>query len=183
MVSDSVSKKFGIEKSIGKIWYRKKFWIRFCSDFGYRHTLFRAEGRGWKDCEDQNILDTFSAQLSIPASWWILLMISISPIEILFRYFLFCHQRLTLWYTHFANFQYHFQCGKIVLTSLRYDPALYLIILSLAHKESWMWSFGQLTNSHRPTFGKRGSFSNKGVGGRWINHCTLWWCTVVCIAM
>jgi len=42
-VSVSVSKKFGIEKSIGfgigKIWYRKKFQIRFRSDFGYRHTL------------------------------------------------------------------------------------------------------------------------------------------------
>ena len=45
------------------------------------------------------------------------------------------------------------------------NPAFYFIILSLAHKESRMWSFGQLTNSHRPTFGKRGSFSNKGVGG------------------
>ena len=58
MVSDSVSEKFGIKKSIGfgivKIWYRekyriqywknlvseKKFRIRFRSDFGYRHTLF-----------------------------------------------------------------------------------------------------------------------------------------------
>ena len=39
-------KKFGIEKSIGfsirKIWYRKKFRIRYCSDFGYRHTLLQA---------------------------------------------------------------------------------------------------------------------------------------------
>ena len=38
-----VSKKLGIEKSIGvgigKIWYWKKFRIRFRSDFGYRHTL------------------------------------------------------------------------------------------------------------------------------------------------
>ena len=43
VVSDSVSKKLSIEKSIGfgigKIWYRKKFRIRFRSDFGYRHTL------------------------------------------------------------------------------------------------------------------------------------------------
>ena len=70
VVSDSVSKNFGIEKSIGfgivKIWYRKKYRIRyrknlvsekvsdsvsekfgigkkfrilFRSDFGYRHTL------------------------------------------------------------------------------------------------------------------------------------------------
>ena len=36
-------KKIGIEKSIGfgigNIWYRKKFWIRFRSDFWHRHTL------------------------------------------------------------------------------------------------------------------------------------------------
>ena len=46
-VSDSVLKIFGIGKSIGfgigKFWYRKKFWIRFRSDFGYRHTLFSAK--------------------------------------------------------------------------------------------------------------------------------------------
>ena len=57
MVSDSVSKKFGFEKSIGigieknlvlrkvsvsvseKFGIGKKFWIRFRLDFGYRHTL------------------------------------------------------------------------------------------------------------------------------------------------
>ena len=45
-----------------------------------------------------------------------------------------------------------------------------------------MRSFGQLTNSHRPTFGKRGSFSDKGVGGRWINHyfTTIVLRTLVC---
>ena len=39
MISDSVSKKFGngksIEFGIENIWYRKKFWIQFCSDLSY----------------------------------------------------------------------------------------------------------------------------------------------------
>ena len=39
VVSDSVSKKIGIEKSVGfgieKIWCRKKFWIWFQSGFRY----------------------------------------------------------------------------------------------------------------------------------------------------
>ena len=61
-VSDSVSKNSGIEKSIGigigknlvskkvsdsvseKFGIGKKFWIRFCSDFGYRHTLDDDDG-------------------------------------------------------------------------------------------------------------------------------------------
>ena len=39
-VSDSVLKNFGIKKSIGiGNGIGKTFWIRFCSDFEFRHTL------------------------------------------------------------------------------------------------------------------------------------------------
>ena len=78
MVSDSVSKKFGIEKSIGfgigKIWYRKKyriryrknlvsekFRIRFRSDLGYRHTLINSR---------RIILNVWSAKQSQKMHWW-----------------------------------------------------------------------------------------------------------------
>ena len=43
MVSDSVSKKFGIEKSIGfgigNIWYRKKYRIRYRKIFGIEKSI------------------------------------------------------------------------------------------------------------------------------------------------